>query len=126
MRKLNFITFFFLIIICISCSDDELTQEQEAENLLQLFSEIEDLASSVDCTDSSEWTFTGYGSKACGGPINFIAYSKNIDTVLFLEKIEAYRSEQQNFNQKWSIMSDCSVPIAPNSVRCENGNPIFE
>jgi len=117
---------FFLIGICFSCNDDELTEEQERLNLIEIFSEIQSMAASVSCTNSSEWVFTSYGSKACGGPIGFIAYSTNIDTNLFLEKIAAHRVSQQEFNNKWGIVSDCSVPSQPSEVLCVNGKPVFE
>jgi hypothetical protein len=65
MKKLKFIGIFFLIGICFSCSDSEgVTQEQEAQILNQMFSEIENLASNVNCNNSSQWAFTNYGSKS--------------------------------------------------------------
>lgn len=127
MKTLKFITLFLLAGICFSCSDDDgLTQENEAAALNELFFEIQNLASSKDCTDSSEWTFTSYGEKGCGGPVGYIAYSTEIDTVLFLEKIEEHRIAQQNFNKKWGIISDCSLPMEPEGVRCEDGRPVLE
>ena len=127
MKKLNFIGIALLIGICFSCNnDDALTQEQQAQNLDQMFSEIEILATSENCDDSAEWTFTSYGSKACGGPLGFIAYPINIGTELFLKKIEEYTTAQQEFNQKWGIVSDCYVPSQPSEIICENGSPVFE
>ena len=127
MKKLNFIGIALLIGICFSCNnDDALTQEQQAQNLDQMFSEIEILATSENCDDSAEWTFTSYGSKACGGPLGFIAYPINIGTELFLKKIEEYTTAQQEFNQKWGIVSDCSVPSQPSEIICKNGSPVFE
>jgi len=127
MKKLKIIGILLLFGICFSCNDDdELTKEQEAQNLNQLFSEIENLAAGENCDDSTEWTFTSYGSKACGGPLGFIAYSTNIDAEIFLEKIEEHRTAQQEFNEKWGIISDCSVPPQPSGVVCENGSPLFE
>ena len=127
MKKLNFIGIALLIGICFSCNDDDaLTQEQQAQNLDQMFSEIEILATSESCDDSTEWTFTSYGSKACGGPLGFIAYPINIGTALFLKKIEEYTTAQQEFNQKWGIVSDCSVPSQPSEIICKNGSPVFE
>ena len=127
MKKLNFIGIALLIGICFSCNDDDaLTQEQQAQNLDQMFSEIEILATSENCDDSAEWTFTSYGSKACGGPLGFIAYPINIGTELFLKKIEEYTTAQQEFNQKWGIVSDCYVPSQPSEIICENGSPVFE
>lgn len=127
MEKLRFFGIIFILGIFLSCNDDtELTQGQEAHNLNQLFSEIERLANSENCRDSAEWTFTSYGSKACGGPVGFIAYSTNIDIELFLEKIEEHRTAQQKFNEKWGIISDCSTPSLPSGIVCKNGNPVFE
>ena len=120
--------FFGILLTILSCSNDDnvLTQEQEAQQLSKMFVEIEALASSESCVETSEWTFTSYGSKACGGPIGYIAYSQNIDTALFLQKIEEHRMAQQAFNEKWGIISDCSIPQEPQTVVCENGNPVFE
>ncbi|MDY8135498.1 hypothetical protein [Aquimarina sp. 2201CG5-10] len=127
MKELKFFGILFLIGICFSCDDDDaLIQEQEAQNLNQLFFEIESLATSENCNDSAEWTFTSYGSKACGGPVGFIAYSTNIDTELFIKKIQEHRTAQQKFNQKWGVISDCSLPLQPSGVLCENGIPVFE
>jgi hypothetical protein len=93
MKKIKFLGIILLFGICFSCNEnDELTQEQEAQNLSQMFSEIVSLATLENCDDSSEWTFTSYGTKACGGPVGFIAYSTNIDVEFFLAKIEEHRT----------------------------------
>lgn len=127
MKIIQFIGIFLLIGICFSCNkNDEPSQEQEAENLHQKLSEIEALANSVDCIDSSEWEFTSYGEKACGGPVGYIAYSKTIDTIIFLQKIEEHRSAQHRYNENWGEMSDCMTPAEPTNVICENGLPVFE
>jgi len=127
MKKIKFIRIIFIFGVLLSCNDNnELTQEQEGQNLNQLFSEIENLATSENCDDSAEWTFTSYGTKACGGSVGFIAYSTNIDTELFLEKVEEHRTAQSEFNEKWGIISDCSIPSQPSTVICENGNPVLE
>lgn len=122
MKKIKFIG-ILLIGICFSCKNN---QKQEAQKLNQMFSEIESLANSENCDDSAEWAFTSHGSKACGGPVGFIAYSTDIDTALFLEKIEEHKTAQQEYNQKWGIASDCSVPTQPSEVTCENGSPVFK
>lgn len=127
MKKMKFIGMIFLFGIFLSCNkEDELSQEQEGQNINQMFFEIESLVNAEFCNNSAEWTFTSYGSKACGGPVGFIAYPTNIDTEFFLEKVEEHRKAEEEFNQKWSITSDCSVPSQPSSVVCENGSPFFE
>ena len=126
MKSLKLIAISLLMGICFSCSNDEgITQEQEAASLSEKLAEIEGMATTKSCDNPSEWTFTDYGEKACGGPVGYIAYSTNIDTELFLEKIEAHRFAQQRFNEKWGIISDCSLPAEPSGIICENGNPVF-
>lgn len=127
MKKIKLIWILVLVGICFSCvNDDEMSQEQEAQNLNRMFSEIESLALSESCNDSSNWTFTSIGSKACGGPVGYIAYSLNIDTELFLDKINEHKIAQQEFNKKWGIMSDCSLPSEPYRVECENGKAVLK
>jgi len=125
MRKSILIAILFLISIISCSSNHELSQEEEAQNLREMFSEIENLAQSIGCENAAEWTFIAYGSKACGGPIGFIAYSVHIDVELFLELIEEHTVKQMAFNEKWGISSDCSVPSQPTGVICQNGNPIL-
>ena len=110
LKAIKIIWFFEILLTILSCSNDDnrLTKEQEAQQLSEMFAEVEALASSESCDDSSEWTYTSYGSKACGGPIGYIAYSTNIDTELFLQKIEEHRTAQQAFNE-----NGVSLVIAP-------------
>jgi hypothetical protein len=105
----------------------ELTAQEIAHrNLMNLFNEIQNLSYSVSCSDANNWLFTSYGSKACGGPQGYIAYSSLIDTVSFLQKIETYTQAEKDFNFKYGVISDCSIPSAPISVECKNGYPILK
>lgn len=127
MWKIKYILTFLSIILISSCkNENELTQNAESEIINNIFAEIEFLANSKECLNSSEWTFTSFGSKACGGPLGYIAYSNNIDTKLFLEKIETHRTLQKKYNEKWGIISNCSIPPKPLSIKCENGKPVLE
>lgn len=101
-------------------------QEKDYQKLMTLFSEIETLARSVSCTDSNEWSFTGYGTKACGGFQGYIAYSNKINVSDFLEKVTTYTKKEHEYNKKWNIVSNCSVPSKPSEVNCVNGLPVFK
>lgn len=124
-------TILLAMLLCSwSCEDEleaqeELTQGHEADRMAALFEEISDLATSVRCEDSSLWTYAAYGSKACGGPVGYIAYSTQIDTNDFLQKIEDHVALQKAFNEKWQIGSDCSLPSQPTGVICEDGEAIL-
>lgn len=115
-----------LAIDCQDSDDAVLTQEEEAAQLALQLDEIKNLAQSVPCENAEEWTFTAYGSKACGGPAGYIAYSLAIDNELFLEMVDAYTQAERNYNEKWGVVSDCSMVVEPTSVTCQNGEPVFE
>ena len=104
----------------------ELTEkEKDHRALIDLFSEIENLAYSKTCANTTNWSFTAYGSKACGGPQGYLPYSKSINVTAFLDKIEVYTEAEKTFNIKWNIVSDCSVINTPKSVECQNEIPIL-
>ncbi|WP_405563707.1 hypothetical protein [Polaribacter sp. Asnod6-C07] len=104
----------------------ELTeQEIEHRTLMDLFNEISNIAYGETCSNSNNWAFTAFGSKACGGPQGYLPYSKNIDVASFLQKVETYTEAEKAFNIKWGIVSDCSIISPPKQVECRNGYPIL-
>ena len=116
----------------VSLTEDKLTikrelsqQETEHRALMSLFNEFYELAYSASCVDAANWDYVGYGSKACGGFQGYIAYSKNIDVALFLEKVKAYSEEENEFNIKWGVTSTCDVIPEPKSIECKNGFPVL-
>ncbi|PKH49946.1 hypothetical protein CXF68_04165 [Tenacibaculum sp. Bg11-29] len=102
------------------------TQEIAHKKLMNLFNEIEEMSNKETCSNSLDWSFAGYGAKACGGFKGYITYSKNIDTVLFLKKITAYTKAENEFNKEFGIVSDCSIIKKPISVVCENNYPTLK
>lgn len=104
----------------------ELTeQEIDHKKLMDLYNEIYNLSISVSCTNADDWTLTAYGAKACGGPQGYIAYSNQINTDTFLQKVEAYNEAENAYNIKWDIVSTCDVPQQPKEVECQYGFPLL-
>lgn len=125
MKKIMVICGFFFIGF-ISCEKNE-TNSKDADllTLENQLDEIKTLARSIVCDDAKNWDYTPYGEKACGGPVGFIGYSKNMDTVVFLALIADYRQAQMKFNKKWNIISDCLMVQPPVRIACENGEAIL-
>ncbi len=118
--------YILILALLFSCgSEEEKTQEQEAQILADLLSEIEALASSVPCEDSKDWTFVGYGCKACGGVQGFLPYSTKIDVSDFLDKVNHHASEECKYNIKWGIISTCDISPAPVGVDCTDGKAVL-
>lgn len=117
-----------LLLFCLACGSDNDSneqQQQQANELELMLAEIVELASSKVCEDASQWAFVEYGSKGCGGPVGYIAYSTQLDTEAFLAKVTAYTQAQQTYIETWQIASDCSAPAPPAGVMCEDGKAVF-
>lgn len=124
--KINSLFLSILIILLSACSGSkDLNQNQDAENLSSKFQEIKTLSESESCDNSNEWTFVAYGSKACGGPQGYIAYSKNINVQEFLKLVETYTAAEEDYNNKWNIVSDCSFVMPPLNVSCEESKAVL-
>ncbi len=120
MKKL--ITLLFITAAAYSCSENGLlSQVEELKILNELYLEIRELAQGEACVDAGEWAYTAIGSKACGGPADYIAYPLSIDVESFLEKVEQYTAMQEDFNETWGIVSDCALPAAPIGIECVEG-----
>lgn len=125
MKSLILIGFIFNFLLSGCSTDNASTQEQDMQQLEKMYAEISLLSVSQECNNSADWDFTAIGSKACGGPTGFIAYSLKINTSDFLEKVKNYTNAQKEFNDKWNISSSCEVPPAPISIKCENGKAVL-
>ena len=128
MKKLLFIVLLSLLInSCISNDDNISTFETELAELTTLKSEIEILANTSICNETSECEFIAFGSKPCGGPWSYLVYSTSIDTDNLENLVETYNQKESIFNQQWGIASDCALALMPTEVICENNTciPIF-
>lgn len=120
MKK--FLLFALLIIVCGCGSDDnnETTYEEDLEALVSLSSEIEDLANSSVCNETTECKYIAWGSKPCGGPWVYLIYSTSIDEAALVNMVEEYNQKEATFNNKWERVSDCLAVSPPTSLNCEN------
>ncbi|UHO39016.1 hypothetical protein H5J24_02295 [Chryseobacterium capnotolerans] len=100
-------------------ADDE-SQKYDQAQLDKLKASIEAEAKGENCTDGSEWTFAPMGVKSCGGPQQYIAYSKKIESSI-LPRINEYTDKVRIFNEKYNITSDCTVIAPPAYVKCIKG-----
>jgi hypothetical protein len=121
MKNLLWI-FLFLLTVSFSCEDSENIMTNQ--DLIELEREIIALSESVTCTNSAEWKFTPMGSKACGGPIRYIAFHQSVEKE-FLALVDRFTVEQQAFNLKNNVVSDCMLIAAPRTVTCEGGKPVL-
>ncbi len=127
MRIKGIIIMVSILFFAFKCDDGikETTQSQDQQELEQIMKKIKFLASSYDCSDAEQWNYVAYGAKACGGPVGYIAYHQQINEEEFLNLIEKYTKAQDNYNTKWGVFSDCSVPPEPLHIVCVENKPQF-
>lgn len=103
---------------------DESSKKYDEANLDKLKSIIESEIAKEKCTSASDWAFAPMGSKACGGPVSYIAYPKKLETSI-LRKIENYTQTMSEFNKKYGITSDCMMIAEPSGVRCQGEKAVL-
>lgn len=118
MKSILILIFATLLVFISAC---KVTQEDEMAALDAQKQEIINYVKSGNCSVGAGCRYTGLGSKPCGGPWIYIVYSTSLDTTKLLQMISQYNSNEASYNMKWSIISDCSVPPQPDSVKCVNG-----
>jgi len=120
MRRV--VSAFLILLVLSACTEQRSRQEAELE-LQLLMNEIDGMVASAACVDPDDWKITPVGSKPCGGPIAYKAYSSQMDTVAFLQEVKRFTEKQRAFNKEWDVASDCALVQMPVDVRCVNGKP---
>ena len=111
-----------LLAIVFGCTNhNESSKEEDLAELAALQEEIELLVDSGVCSESAGCDYIAFGSKACGGPKTYLAYSTSIDTVLLQQKVATYNALENDYNQKWGIASDCFFVTPPPELTCIDG-----
>jgi len=114
----------------IDCVDGKPTliyksqRDLEEQDLVKLRAEVVMLSDNTkSCESSDNLDFVSLELNPCGGTKEYIAFSRTINTSEFLNKIQIYKSKQNQFNTKWKINSPCEVALYPASADCVDGKP---
>lgn len=103
---------------------DEDSKKYDEAQLDKLKAAIESSIAKEKCTDAAAWAFSPLGSKACGGPVSYIAYPKKNETAI-LPMIEEYAQKMSDYNKKYSITSDCMMAAEPTGVKCQGEKAVL-
>lgn len=109
----------FLLEILLACNNDEITPVTKS-NLAKLETEIREMTGK-DCSNSGQCEVIAFGSKPCGGPWEYLAYSSSdTDVGLLIEMVNTFNQLQEEYNLKNGIISDCAF-VMPPEVTCADG-----
>lgn len=120
-------SFIFLLILTLGFAGcDEVKSDQELTRL-ELEEQLQDIYAFIDngdCSTGSECFFMPYGSKACGGPKGYLLFSSETDVPTLHKMVEKHRKAEAAYNEQNRIISDCSIPVLPEKITCEDGKCI--
>lgn len=125
MKNLYISIFIILTVFTINnCDimegDISKTQQEELDQLIAHKTYIKSLITNTTCSENSQCGFVGLGSKPCGGHWEYLIYSSNIDIKLLLEQVAIYNHNEDAYNRKWGVASDCMYVVPPIRVDCVN------
>ena len=99
--------------LLVGCSEDRTfvpLTNTDSETLARMYQEIYDLVQDRSCGDSTERAAIALGSKPCGGPWQYLVYSKStVDEAVLQALAENLADYEAQFNQEHRRFSDCEV-----------------
>lgn len=89
-------------------------READRAGIQRLEQEARSLANPAGCAESGQCRAMPVGAKACGGPRYYLPYCPlTTDAAALQRKLEEVRNAEQQFNQKYGVISDCSFVSEP-------------
>lgn len=120
---------FFVIVLFIgcalSCKSTSETQNVSLTDLQTQFEAIQEFVNQGTCNPSNKCSYIAYGTKACGGPQGYLAFSPNVNIDKLKNLVATYSKAEDMYNQQNGIMSDCISLTPPQNLGCSNGKCVI-
>ncbi|VAW57746.1 hypothetical protein MNBD_GAMMA07-280 [hydrothermal vent metagenome] len=129
MKLINRLIFFVIVMVgLISCADktvESAPKPQKEKTIVEIENELNQLALAMNqligdakCESNDQCQVVEFGSRPCGGPASYKAYSSlNTDVPLLLKTSKAHVGLSKKYNAIKNIVSICSV-LTPPQVSC--------
>ena len=123
MKK--FLKLFTIVLLFQSFQcEDEVTQPDQSFDLVTLQNErqiILDYIATFTCDENATCLSIAFGSKACGGPQEFLVFPSTVDLNYLTEKVNNYNALENSYNLTYGIVSDCMAVMPPENIGCVDG-----
>ncbi|TRX23652.1 hypothetical protein FNW25_07265 [Flavobacterium franklandianum] len=119
--------FFKILVLSIllqsfQCTDTNDSSENITSAQLETKKlEIQNYINSFSCSESGGCNYIAFGSKPCGGPRTYLVFSNSVNLNHLQDLVTKYNEIDNLHNIQTNAISDCSVPLPPNEIRCVNG-----
>jgi hypothetical protein len=126
MPRLLVIAALVVVGVVIACGGSESATEDIEASLLELAAQIDQIIGEATCDLTNQCRVIPVGSKPCGGPWSYRAYSTVDTDVSALETtVTRFSSLQAELNQRTGADSDCMLVTEP-AVRCVSGRCVTQ
>jgi hypothetical protein len=123
MKKI--LTLFAIVLLFQSFQcDDDTQQTSQSFDLVSLQGEkqlILNYIATFSCGENATCSALAFGSKACGGPQEFLVFPSSVDLDYLTEQVNNYNALENAYNLTYGIVSDCTVVLPPENIGCVNG-----
>lgn len=123
MKKILTLFAIVLLFQSFQCEDD-LDQPGQSFDLVTLQQERQDILdyiSTFSCDENASCSSIAFGSKACGGPQEFLVFPSSVDLEYLTEQVNNYNSMENSYNLTYNIVSDCMAVMPPENIGCIDG-----
>ena len=112
----------FLFFQSFSCSkNDGSTQNVDNEALVVKKKKIVTYINGFNCSSGIGCKSIAFGSKPCGGPMEYLVFSNAVDLLQLQAMVAEYNQSEAAYNLQYGISSDCMVVSPPANIGCVNG-----
>ena len=123
MKKILTLFAILLLFQSFQC-DDDVIQTNQSFDLVSLQQErqtILDYIATFTCDENASCSSIAFGSKACGGPQEFLVFPTSVDLNYLTEQVNNYNLMENAYNVTYNIISDCMAVLPPENIGCVNG-----
>ncbi len=107
-----------------NCADAPRPLQITAEQLKANEGRINEILDNDFCENDDQCKVLPFGSKACGGPREFLVHSSIANFSELEELVLEYNQYEQQHNISTGAISTCDIAVAPSLLKCENNKCI--
>jgi len=119
--KLVFLSFLLQSFRCSEQDNAQVVEPLNQEYLNKKKQAITNYVNGFSCSELVGCGAIALGSKACGGPKEYLLYSNNVSITQLQQMVTEYNAIEATLNLQTGAVSDCMLETPPNSVSCVNG-----
>jgi len=123
MKKILTLFAVVLLFQSFQCDSNAGSDDQSFDlvTLQQEKQEILDYIAQFSCGENTTCMSLPFGSKACGGPQEYLVFPSSVDLEYLTEKVNNYNEMENSYNLAYNIVSDCMAVMPPQNIGCVNG-----